>query len=183
VHISNRDINPGYVGAMHCCKAPPWGRRLDLDSPNLTPRFGMPCPCFAIWRQAAASRILWRQICGQSTTPQPGFMSRFAIIYTVYLLCYGFNNEDERQSPPYRDPALHFHAPRLIALRGGDRNEETPKTDNKGGVLMRRACARTPSRATFCCWSAAFSPHPARSADWRRVPCLAIAPCIPESNS
>ena len=39
VHIANRDINPGYVGAMHCCKAPLWGRRLDLDSLNLTPRF------------------------------------------------------------------------------------------------------------------------------------------------
>ena len=39
VHIPNRNKNPGYVGAMHCCKAPLWGRRLDLDSPNLTPRF------------------------------------------------------------------------------------------------------------------------------------------------
>ena len=51
-------------------------------------------------------------------------MSRF-VIYTVYLLCSGLNNEDERPSaPPYRDPVLHFHAPRPIALRGGDRNEE-----------------------------------------------------------
>ena len=34
----------------------------------------------------------------------------------MYLLCSGLNNEDERQSaPPYRDSALHFHAPRLIA--------------------------------------------------------------------
>ena len=39
VYIANRDINPGYFGAMHCCKAPLWGRRLDLDSLNLTPRF------------------------------------------------------------------------------------------------------------------------------------------------
>ena len=39
VHISKRDINPGYVGAMHCCKDPLWGRPLDLDPPNLTPRF------------------------------------------------------------------------------------------------------------------------------------------------
>ena len=39
MHITNRDINQGYVGAMHCCKAPLWGRRLDLGYLNLTPRF------------------------------------------------------------------------------------------------------------------------------------------------
>ena len=39
MHIANRDINPGYVGATHCCKAPLWDRRLDLDYLNLTPRF------------------------------------------------------------------------------------------------------------------------------------------------
>ena len=39
MYISNRDISPGYVGAMHCCKAPLWGRRLDLGSLNLALRF------------------------------------------------------------------------------------------------------------------------------------------------
>ena len=39
MYITNHDINPGYVGAMHCCKAPLWGRRLDLGYLNLTPRF------------------------------------------------------------------------------------------------------------------------------------------------
>ena len=39
MHILNRDINPCYVGAVNYCKAPQWGRRLDLDSLNLTPRF------------------------------------------------------------------------------------------------------------------------------------------------
>ena len=68
-------------------------------------------------------------------------MSRFAI----YAVQWG--RETER--PPYRDPALHFHAPRLIALRGGDRNEETPKTYNKIGMLMRRACARALSPRSF----------------------------------
>ena len=38
LNIANRDINPGYFGEVHCCKAPLWGRRLDLDSLNLTPR-------------------------------------------------------------------------------------------------------------------------------------------------
>ena len=37
---------------------------------------------------------------------------------------------------------MHFHAPRLIALRGGDRNEETPARENEGEVPMRRANAR-----------------------------------------
>ena len=32
VHITNHDMNPGYVGAMHCCKAPLWVRRPDLNS-------------------------------------------------------------------------------------------------------------------------------------------------------
>ena len=39
-------------------------------------------------------------------------------------------------------PVLHFHAPRLVALRGGDRNEETPASENEKGMLMHRACAR-----------------------------------------
>ena len=30
---------------------------------------------------------------------------------------------------------MHFHASRLIALRGGDRNEDTPTSENKGDVL------------------------------------------------
>jgi len=39
MYISNRDINPCYVGAMHFCKAPLFGRRLDLGFLNPTPRF------------------------------------------------------------------------------------------------------------------------------------------------
>ena len=41
--------------------------------------------------------------------------------------------EDEGKHPPPLLPpgCQHFHAPRLIALRGGDRNEETPATEKK----------------------------------------------------
>ena len=39
MHITNRDINPSQVGAVHLCKAPLWFGRLDLNSLNLTPRF------------------------------------------------------------------------------------------------------------------------------------------------
>ena len=49
----------------------------------------------------------------------------------------------ETERPPSQNHVLHFHVPRLVALRGGDRNEETPKTENRRGMLMRRACART----------------------------------------
>jgi hypothetical protein len=31
------------------------------------------------------------------------------------------------RAPLHRDPVLHFHAPRLVALRGGDRNEKSPR--------------------------------------------------------
>ena len=39
--MANRDISPCYVGATHCINTglSLWGRRLDLDSPNPTPRF------------------------------------------------------------------------------------------------------------------------------------------------
>jgi len=43
--FSNRDINPNYVGAVRLCKAPLWGRCLDLDldylsiTPKHTPVF------------------------------------------------------------------------------------------------------------------------------------------------
>ena len=39
MYIKNSDINPGFAGTMHCCKAPLWGGRLELGSLNLTPRF------------------------------------------------------------------------------------------------------------------------------------------------
>ena len=37
VHTATRGINPGYDGAMHCCKSPLWGRRLGQDYLNLVP--------------------------------------------------------------------------------------------------------------------------------------------------
>ena len=44
MYISNRDIIPGFVETISFCKAPLWGGRLDLDSPNLTPRFAHRLP-------------------------------------------------------------------------------------------------------------------------------------------
>ena len=53
-----------------------------------------------------------------------------------------------------------FHAPSLIALCGGDRNEETPSTENEREVLMRRACARTPSPRSFLLLEHRLQPTP-----------------------
>ena len=113
-------------------------------------------------------------------------MSQF-LLCTVYLLCSGLNNEDEdeRQSaPPYRGPVLHFHAPRLIALRGGDRNEETPKTENEREVLMCRVCAYTPSPRSFLLLEHRLQPTPSPLCGLASWPLLgACSMCIPESNS
>ena len=35
------------------------------------------------------------------------------------------------RAPAYRDPVLHFDALRLVALREGDRTEETLATENE----------------------------------------------------
>ena len=66
----------------------------------------------------------------------------------------------ETERPPYRDPVLHFDAPRLIALRGGDKNEEIPTTKNEREMLMRRACARTPSPRSFLLLEHRLQPTP-----------------------
>ena len=62
--------------------------------------------------------------------------------------------------PPYQDPVLHFHAPRLIALRRGDKTEETPTTENEREVPMRRACARTLSPRSFLLLENSLQPTP-----------------------
>ena len=46
---------PGYAEAMHYCKAPLWGRRLDLDSLNQPPRF-VHRPLLLLWPVVAEKR-------------------------------------------------------------------------------------------------------------------------------
>ena len=53
---------------------------------------------------------------------------------------------------------MHSRAPRLIALRGGNRNEETPKTESEKEMPMRRACARTLSPRSFLLLEYSFQP-------------------------
>ena len=68
----------------------------------------------------------------------------------VHLLYSGLNNENETQSASYRNTALHFYAPRLVALRGEARTKETPQ--HRTVMLMPRAFARARSPRSF--WGA-----------------------------
>ena len=52
--------------------------------------------------------------------------------------------------PAYRDPALHFDALRLVALREGGRIEETLATENEREMLI---CALHSAYAALFCWS------------------------------
>ena len=68
--------------------------------------------------------------------------------------------ERETKRPPYQDHVFHFNAPRPIALRRGDGNEEAPKTDNEREMLMRRACARALSPHSLSLLEQSFQPTP-----------------------
>ena len=70
------------------------------------------------------------------------------------------------RAPAYRGPVLHFDALRPVALREGDRIEETFATENEREILIRAPAHVHSARAAPCCWNAAFSPLPARSANW-----------------
>jgi hypothetical protein len=66
--------------------------------------------------------------------------------------------------------------PTLGPLRAGDRNKKTPATENEREMLMRRACARTFSPRSFLLLEHSLQPTPSPLF-------LALAPCIPGSNS
>ena len=74
---------------------------------------------------------------------------------------------------------MHFHAPRLIALRGGDRNEETPKTENKRGMLMRRVCERALSPRSFLLLKHSLQPAPSPLCGLAPWPLLGACPMYP----
>ena len=85
----------------------------------------------------------------------------------------------ETERPPYRYPVLHFHAPRFIALLGGDRNEETPTTENERGVLMRRACARALSPRSFLLLEHSLQPTPSPLCELASWPLLGACSMYP----
>ena len=57
------------------------------------------------------------------------------------------------RAPAYRDPALHFDALRLAALREVDRSEKTLATKNEGKVHVRAPAQVHSAHAALCCWS------------------------------
>ena len=73
------------------------------------------------------------------------------------------------RAPPYRDPALHFDALRLVALREGGRIEETLSTGNEREMLICAPAHVHSAHTALCCCSTAYSLLPARSANWEHV--------------
>ena len=57
------------------------------------------------------------------------------------------------RAPAYRDPALHFDALRLVALRERGRTEETLATENEREMLIRAPAHVHQAHAALCCWS------------------------------
>ena len=83
-------------------------------------------------------------------------MTQLAPVQTLNLAL----RERETERPPYRDPVLHFRAPRFIALREKDRKGETQTAKNKREMVMRRAGARTLSPRSFLLLEHSLQPTP-----------------------
>ena len=84
-------------------------------------------------------------------------MSRF-VIYTVYLLCSGLDNEDERQSGPLTE-TLYCTPMRRASSRYGTRKTPQQKII-KREVLLRRACAHALSPRSFLLLEQSLQPTP-----------------------
>jgi hypothetical protein len=56
------------------------------------------------------------------------------------------------RAPAYRSHVKHFDALRLVALREGDRTEETLAKENERGMLIRAPAHIHPAHAALCCW-------------------------------
>ena len=78
---------------------------------------------------------------------------------------------------------FYFYVPRLITLRGGDRNEETPTTENERGVLMRRACARALSPRSFSLLENSFQLTPSPHCGLASWPLLGACSMYPKAKS
>ena len=66
---------------------------------------------------------------------------------------------------------------------GSSRKTAPSSSKTRGGMVTGTSFLFNHWHKPGWVWSTASSIHPARSADWPHVPCLAPAPCIPESNS
>ena len=77
------------------------------------------------------------------------------------------------RAPAYRDHVLYFDALRLVALREEDRNEEALRNRERGRSVYTRICVRTLSPNSSLLLEKAFSPLPARSANFLGGLCFA----------
>ena len=78
----------------------------------------------------------------------------------MYFLCSGLGNEDERKNAPLTEALYCTSTPRAIAIRGGDRKEETPTIENEREMLMRRTSARTLNPRSSLLLEHTFQPTP-----------------------
>ena len=79
---------------------------------------------------------------------------------------------------------MHFHAPRLIALREGDRNEKKKNAaENEREMLMRRACARTLSPRSFLLLEHSLQPTPSPLCGLASWPLLGACSMYPGENN
>ena len=85
--------------------------------------------------------------------------------------------------PAYQDPALHFDALRLAALREGGRIEKTLAIENGRGMLIRANAHVHSAHAVLFLLEPACSPLPAHSANRLDGPCLTAWSMYLESNS
>ena len=147
------------------------------------------------WGRCANRGVGFQRTQIQASTPQRGLaaMYRSNVTWVHVEVCnvHGlpplqlferWGRETER--PPYTG-ALHCTSKRRSSSRyaRGIGTRSPPQRKMREGCLYAAPTNVHTARAAFCCWSTACCPHPARSADWLDGPCLAPAPCIPESNS
>ena len=100
-----------------------------------------------------------------------------------FLVCYEgarpFQCHCLRKALPNAFPVLHFYAPRLIALRGGDMNEETSARVNERQMHMRRACALALRQRSFLLLESSLKPTPSPFCGLASWPLLGVCSMYP----
>ena len=89
------------------------------------------------------------------------------------------NNEDERQSAPLTETLYCTSTRRASSRYAGETGEQTPKTENKRGMLMRRACARTLSPRSFLLQERNLQPTPSPLCELASWPLLGARSMYP----
>ena len=94
-------------------------------------------------------------------------------MYTVYLLCSGLNNEDERQGAPLTETLFCTSMRRASSRYEGEtgtRKTLQPTTENEIAAFMRRACACALSPRSSLLLERSLQPTPSPLCDWPHGP-------------